>query len=104
VVVVGDLNSEPGEVRFPAHAILVNEATGLQDAWAEVGAGAGETCCHDPLLRDLSALPTRRIDAVLHRGGFAARSAAVVCGDPATTQAGLWPSDHCAVVARLELR
>jgi endonuclease/exonuclease/phosphatase family metal-dependent hydrolase len=104
VVVVGDLNSEPGEVRYPAHAILVNEATGFLDAWSEAGTGPGATCCHDPLLRDPSALPSRRIDAVLYRGGFAARSAAVVCGDPATSQAGLWPSDHCAVVATLELR
>jgi endonuclease/exonuclease/phosphatase family metal-dependent hydrolase len=100
-VVVGDFNAATGD---PAYAALVNDVTALHDAWVDLGAPAGPTCCHDAAVSDPAALPGRRVDLVLHRGGFVPRGASVVGADPASMRDGLWPSDHAGVVATLELR
>lgn len=94
-VVVGDVNSAPGE---PTYELL--RASGLADAWSDVHPGEpGLTCCHpDSLLGD--APHQRRIDVVLHRGGLAALSARIV---DTRTAGGLWASDHAGVVAALRL-
>jgi endonuclease/exonuclease/phosphatase family metal-dependent hydrolase len=98
--VVGDFNASTGD---PAYAVLVNDGTALHDAWVDLGAPAGPTCCHDAAVRDPTALPGERVDLVLHRGGFVPRGASVVGADPASMRDGLWPSDHAGVVATVEL-
>ncbi|WP_242361840.1 endonuclease/exonuclease/phosphatase family protein [Anaeromyxobacter sp. SG17] len=97
VIVVGDMNSAPGD---DAYELLVNGTSGLRDAW-EAGEGAGLTCCRDSLT-DPAAGVTQRVDLVLQRG-FTARSAALAGADAASFEGGRWPSDHVGVVAELEL-
>lgn len=95
VVLVGDLNSQPGT---EGEAVLA--AAGFQDVWAAVHPqSAGLTCCY---LEDLTLPDTleTRVDYVLFRGPFTPREAEVV----GTAQvSGLWPSDHAGVVAELRL-
>ncbi|WP_242346969.1 endonuclease/exonuclease/phosphatase family protein [Anaeromyxobacter terrae] len=97
VVVVGDMNSAPGDA---AYELLVSGAAGFRDAW-EAGEGAGLTCCRDSLT-DPAAGVTRRVDLVLQRR-FTARSAALAGAEAASFEGSRWPSDHIGVVAELEL-
>ncbi|BDG03781.1 endonuclease/exonuclease/phosphatase family protein [Anaeromyxobacter oryzae] len=96
VVVVGDLNSEPGT---QGAAVLVDEG-GFTDTWAALyPAAAGLTCCY---LEDLTLPDTleTRIDYALFRGPFTPADAEVV----GTAQvSGLWPSDHAGLVAELRI-
>lgn len=96
VVLVGDLNSEPGT---EGAAILA--AAGFRDAWAELEPdSAGLTCCFAEDLSEPAELRTR-IDYVLFRGALEAHDVEVL-GDAAQV-AGLWPSDHAGVFAELRL-
>src|SRR5208337_307095 len=48
--------------------------------------------------------PTQRIDCVLTRGGLSADGMTVEGTHPGDkTASGLWPSDHAAIVAKLDL-
>ena len=102
VVLVGDLNDDPGT---GAVAIL-QEALGLADAWRGT-APRGYTAGQD----DLAALePTydRRIDYVLYevdrRPRLHSTRVEVIGEEPGDrSDAGLWPSDHAGVLATLHL-
>lgn len=104
VVLVGDLNAEPGE---PPYRVLAN--AGFQDAWGSVG---GFTCCHAPDLRNAMPSLTKRIDYVLLRGEFplaasfdaSVRTEIVGSRRGDQTPSGLWPSDHAGLVTTLLLR
>jgi endonuclease/exonuclease/phosphatase family metal-dependent hydrolase len=98
-VVVGDMNSDPADVAWPAHGILVSSTTGFSDTAAEVGAGA-PSCCYDAICSDPNAKLTRRVDLVLHSPHFAPKSVAL---HGTAMSNGLWPSDHAGVSAVLEL-
>lgn len=81
VVLIGDLNAT-------ADAPEIKTLTAvLADSWTEVGDGPGYTY--------EAALPTKRIDFVLHNGGIRVRSAQVL-----STLA----SDHLPVLATLDVR
>lgn len=98
-LLVGDMNSDPADVAWPAHGILVSSTTGFADTATEVGAGA-PSCCYDAICSDPSAQLTRRVDLVLHSPHFEPRSVAL----HGTAMAnGLWPSDHAGVSAVLGL-
>jgi endonuclease/exonuclease/phosphatase family metal-dependent hydrolase len=104
VVLLGDLNSEPGTAG-DSYEILT-AADMFSDVWATIGTGDGFTCCFAPLLseprttRDLD----QRIDHVLWRGDLAPESVDVVGDEDADrTASGLWPSDHAGVVATFTL-
>jgi endonuclease/exonuclease/phosphatase family metal-dependent hydrolase len=90
-IVIGDMNLPPGSAGY---ANLVAAGTGLADAWTELGAGAGLTCCWN---RDLmGGAFYNRIDLVLHTGDVPATSAEVVAYTE-TTARGLHASDHAGV-------
>ena len=97
-IVVGDLNTEPGEEPY---GIVTGT---FQDAWTELGTGGeGLTCCQPPVLFESEPL-TSRIDLILYRGDVEVLSAQVVGDETADrTDEGLWPSDHAGVVATLRV-
>ncbi|ACL63605.1 Endonuclease/exonuclease/phosphatase [Anaeromyxobacter dehalogenans 2CP-1] len=104
VVLVGDLNSQPGT---EGEAVLA--AAGFSDVWAAVNGDApGLTCCFpedlrigpgDPGFADLST----RIDYVLVRGPVEPWSAEVVGETADERVGGLWPSDHAGVAAEVRV-
>ena len=101
VVLVGDLNSAPGEAPPSAYATLLG--AGFVDAWTQANpSDPGLTCCHaEDLLNPAPTFDTR-IDHVLTRPGIEVARAAVVGIDPDNrTPSGLWPSDHAGLVATL---
>ncbi|MGH8893853.1 MAG: endonuclease/exonuclease/phosphatase family protein [Actinomycetes bacterium] len=103
LVLVGDLNADPGT----GAARLLRRRVGMADAWRE-GSGSRFTAGQDDLLRNDPSTLDRRIDFVLYeadrRPDVDARAAHVI-GEEASdrTSSGMWPSDHAGVVARLRL-
>ena len=101
MVFVGDYNSRAPD--GDAYQVLL-EGTG-QDAWTVAGGPSpGFTCCFDALVANPDRELTTRIDLVLAGDRVKPRWADVIGEDPGTdflTGAGLWPSDHAGVVARL---
>jgi endonuclease/exonuclease/phosphatase family metal-dependent hydrolase len=99
VVMLGDFNARPGTATYDSL-----RAAGFDDAWTRANdAGLpGPTCCHAPSLADPADVLRRRIDLILTRGDIAATECHVVGDRPGDFRAGLWPSDHAGVVARLE--
>lgn len=102
VVLVGDLNSEPGT---EGEAVL--DAAGFEDAWAErYRVHPGFTCCwaEDLTVSSPPAPPlSQRIDYVLTRGAVRPLHLEVVGDRPWEREGGLWPSDHAGVVAWLKI-
>jgi hypothetical protein len=104
VIVAADMNcdiSNPGDPSYPGCVNMLN--AGFKDAWPE--ANPSEPGFTKPLfpLNDPNAVMTMRGDYVMVRGLFRVHAAVLVgeeFGD--RTPTGLWPSDHCGVVARLQ--
>jgi endonuclease/exonuclease/phosphatase family metal-dependent hydrolase len=100
LVVVGDLNSHPGE-----ESAAVLAAAGFQDAWAALHpVGPGYTCCwlEDLTVSSPPAPPLdERIDYVFTRGPVRAVFGDVLGDRPWEREGGLWPSDHAGLVAWL---
>jgi endonuclease/exonuclease/phosphatase family protein len=106
VIVMGDLNSRADDSTGPAHQDFLG--AGFQDTWTETHPG-------DPGLTAMPSVPyvnltrpdfaaTQRIDYVFTRGGFSADAMSVEGTAPTDrTPDGLWPSDHAALVATLDL-
>jgi endonuclease/exonuclease/phosphatase family metal-dependent hydrolase len=98
VVLVGDFNATPDLVRMPA---------GFVDAWVASGGaldpGHGATCCQGPDLKNPTSQLTERIDYVFLRGVTAVSCRRIGADPEDRTRSGLWPSDHAAVVAEVEL-
>ena len=107
VILLGDLNSDPGAAPGDAAAydlIVGNDDPGdggFTDRGVEVN-----TCCFgasitDPPPADFGS----RIDHVLSRGRVHELASQLIGADPALrTDTDLWPSDHGGVVARLRVR
>ncbi|HET9753495.1 MAG TPA: endonuclease/exonuclease/phosphatase family protein [Myxococcales bacterium] len=95
VILVGDLNSRPGE----GGAAVLTRA-GFRDAWTWPG---GLTCCFAEDLGLPGGSFSERIDYVLTRGPLEVRRALVTGQDPALRRSGLWPSDHAGVFAELRI-
>ena len=104
VVLVGDLNSDPGDPA-PDDAFDVLAGTGLEDTWMQANDSApGFTHGFGELLDDpTSAGFDTRIDHVLTRAADAPASKARLTGvDPDNrTPSGRWPSDHAGLVTTL---
>lgn len=93
VVLVGDLNATPEVVGMPADYL---------DGWT-AGTGPGHTFGQSPDLANADSRLRERIDYVWVRGARVT-DCRVVGADPADrTCGGLWPSDHAAVLATLDL-
>jgi endonuclease/exonuclease/phosphatase family metal-dependent hydrolase/lysophospholipase L1-like esterase len=103
VVVMGDLNSPADDSGSPAHQDFL--AAGFRDTWAEVHPGEpGFTAQPHVDLTAPAFGANQRIDYVFTRGGLGAEGMSLLGTTPAErTASGLWPSDHAAVVARLDL-
>jgi endonuclease/exonuclease/phosphatase family metal-dependent hydrolase len=116
VVLVGDINSGPGDPdNRPAYGIF--RTAGFADAWSIAQPDvAGFTCCFADDLSATTRTPDHRIDVVLFRQprntdpAINHVSAATVGGDLGdrvwSIRAGayLWPSDHLGLVATLQIR
>lgn len=101
-VVLGDLNSRADGTGTPTYVNLLR--TGFRDAWTQARPGdAGLTCCHGEDLHDPGGPFYSRIDYVLVRKGFRGIAAGIVGEEERDRSAGLWPSDHAGVWARLRL-
>jgi hypothetical protein len=98
-IVVGDLNSAPGE---EGQAVLA--AAGFQDLWATLH--PNEPGLTDGLPEDLSqdGELDNRYDYILYRGLLDPVDVDIV-GETAADKAvtGLWPSDHAGVVGTLRM-
>jgi endonuclease/exonuclease/phosphatase family metal-dependent hydrolase len=106
-IVVGDLNTEA--LTGDTYQFLAGQ--GYVDVWTQKrnrDEGAGNTCCHDPDLRNTTVHLDQRIDLILAKGNgasadrFSKGATVRVVGDELRdrTPSGLWPSDHAGVVAR----
>ena len=99
VVVAADLNcdlSNPGDPKYPTCVNFLN--AGFIDAWTAANPfEPGYT-------KDLPVM-TMRGDYAMVRGRFRVQAAVLVGEeDPGDkTASGLWPSNHCGVVTRLQL-
>jgi endonuclease/exonuclease/phosphatase family metal-dependent hydrolase len=103
VVLVGDLNSRPDD---SAGAYGTFITSGYVDAWVVVhGPEGGFTSGQSELLDNVPSKLDHRIDDVLYQPRGVEAVAADVIGEELDdrTPAGLWPSDHAGVVARLHL-
>ncbi len=97
VIVAGDLNcdlSNPSDPKYPTCIGFIN--AGFVDAWSAANPSEpGYT-------RDVPNM-TIRSDYVMVRGPFAVQTSALVGEEPGDrTASGLYASDHCGVVAKLE--
>jgi endonuclease/exonuclease/phosphatase family metal-dependent hydrolase len=106
VIVTGDLNSRADDSTGPAHQDFL--AAGFQDAWTDTRSGdAGFTAMPSVPFVDLTRPDfgaTQRIDYVLIRGRVSADAMNLLGTESADrTPGGLWPSDHAALVATLDL-
>jgi hypothetical protein len=105
VVLVGDMNSDPGD---PAY--LVSGAPGpiptpyrlLSTRFGDAASGVGDTCCFPANLRPPGSL-FERVDLVLVRGAIRPVSAGRVGTLPLAALGDRWPSDHAGVVATVRL-
>lgn len=101
-ILLGDLNSPADGSGTPTYANLL--AAGFRDAWSQAHPNdPGLTCCHGDDLRELGGPFYSRIDYVLTRNAFRAVAAGIVGEEQRDRLAGLWPSDHAGVWARLRL-
>lgn len=104
VIVAGDFNcdlSNPSDPKYPTCLNFLDH--GFVDAWTV--ASPPEPGYTKPLfpLDNPGATMTQRGDYVMVRGRFKVQAAVLVgeeVGDMTST--GLWPSNHCGVVARLQ--
>jgi endonuclease/exonuclease/phosphatase family metal-dependent hydrolase len=103
VIVMGDLNSPADGSGSPAHLDFLG--AGFQDAWTRAhGSDSGFTGQPKVDLKAPDFGASHRIDYVLARGGFSADGMRIEGTDVRDkTPSGLWPSDHAAIVAKLDL-
>jgi phospholipase/lecithinase/hemolysin/endonuclease/exonuclease/phosphatase family metal-dependent hydrolase len=104
-IYAGDFNSsanDPLDPTHPTYDTLIG--AGLRDAWTEAHPGdPGFTCCEDSGLRNASPTLTQRIDLALFTGFGVDEAHLVGISTSDKTPDGLWPSDHAALVATLDL-
>ncbi len=97
VIVAGDLNcdlSNPNDPKYPTCIGFIN--AGFVDAWSAANPFEPGYTRNVPNM-------TIRSDYVMVRGPFAVQTAALVGEEPGDrTASGLYASDHCGVVAKLE--
>lgn len=98
VVIAADLNcdlSNPGDSKYQTCTNLLN--AGFVDSWGAANPG------EPGFTKDLPMM-TMRGDYVMARGPFGFQASVLVGEDLADkTPSGLWPSNHCGVVSRLQL-
>jgi endonuclease/exonuclease/phosphatase family metal-dependent hydrolase len=117
VVLLGDFNSAPEHPIDPSGAVppyMQLTHSNFVDVWLHRAGkpDAGYTCCQDELLNNADSALFMRIDHIFMRSPDGdttllddADVRAWTMGDETEDQtpAGLWPSDHAGVVARVRL-
>ncbi len=103
VIIAMDSNSP---ANLPSDPFAVTYANfighGFEDAWTEANPGtAGLTCCQLGTLLNPTSIVTTRVDLILLHGDLRALAADLFGGNTTDRTAGLWPSDHVGVAARL---
>ncbi len=111
LLLIGDINSSPGSGFTdprPAYFIL-SQLAQLTDVWNirhQPGPEDGFTCCQSETVDNVESELDPRIDVIMADfGGLQVDKAKFrVLGDQPedTTPAGLWPSDHAGVGAKIE--
>jgi len=99
-VLTGDMNGRPDSL---THNLIA--ADGFKDTFAQVGQGAGLTCCQADLLDNTTDQAVERIDYVFCKGSCDATESRVVLNTrvPRSTGGGqIWPSDHFSVLSALQ--
>lgn len=94
VVLVGDFNATPEEVGMPST---------FEDAWVVAGHGEGWTCGQAGDLSNPASGLSHRIDYVWVRDARVTGARLLGAEQRDRSELGLWPSDHAAVVADVEL-
>jgi hypothetical protein len=104
VIIAMDSNSKANPPENPFSPTYFNLLfNGFMDAWTEaLGDAPGPTCCQDPSLLNPGSIVTDRVDLILLRGNLNAEAIQLFGGQTSDKTAGLWPSDHVGVAARLE--
>jgi endonuclease/exonuclease/phosphatase family metal-dependent hydrolase len=106
LVIAGDTNSDPTSTAY--HEFI---DSGLTDTWATLHpANPGLTCCHiktgqpdADAISDPNAPLTERVDYVLTGPGITPLSETLFNTTPSEMFGGLWPTDHAAIAATLDL-
>jgi endonuclease/exonuclease/phosphatase family metal-dependent hydrolase len=99
-VVLGDLNSRPGELNRQAYAILL--AAGFSDTWTALGKSTtAYTCCYNATLT--GGTLDERIDHVLVRGEVAPIDAEQVGSVAIAAARPMYASDHLGVVTTVSI-
>jgi hypothetical protein len=101
-ILVGDLASEIELPSSPGYGILLDAASGLNDAVADAGAGF-PSCCRDVLCVDPAARLERRTDFVLTTTHFLKSWGSWVNGNGSAMVKGRWPSPHAGILAGVVL-
>lgn len=98
VVVAADLNADCSNPADPTYPTCQNfRDAGFVDAWTTANP-------YDPGYTKSLPVMTMRSDYVMVRGSFGVKVAVLVGEEPDDrTASGLWPSDHCGVVAKLRV-
>lgn len=92
VLVTGDFNAGAGHTA--PWQVLIN--AGLQDAWFSAAQRRGPECTFHGFA-PIDPKSTERIDWIFTRGATSVKS----CETVQNAKDGIYPSDHCAVVARV---
>lgn len=121
LIMVGDFNSAPTDVPFTSTSgipgldglplvppYLQAVGTGMTDLWLERKRPKdGFTCCFDPLVSDVNAQLSERIDHIFfdRKDRIVEKLKAKLVGDDVVdmTENGLYPSDHAGVVGKIKL-
>ncbi|MDS0279712.1 endonuclease/exonuclease/phosphatase family protein [Halomicroarcula sp. S1AR25-4] len=106
VVLCGDFNSGPGGQTYDRLTASFDDAYAVRRPDSE-----GYTCCQASDVRNDESQLTRRIDAVLYRGGLRPTTVRRVGHEPSSRVEArahgetitVWPSDHAGVAATFEL-
>lgn len=103
VIAVGDYNSAADGSTTATYRNLLRG--GLKDAWSTVNGDAGYSCCQNATLTNPTSEANERIDLVLTKGKWAAKSASLTGSTPfrpLTSPQPIWASDHFGVAATVK--
>ena len=98
-ILVGDMNSDPGELGASGDAYRTLVSGGMNDAFGTPVPTDGQ----DGMLRNPTSQLSHWIDHIMTRGAWTPTGTWTVGDQPGDRVGGLWPSDHAGILARLQL-
>jgi hypothetical protein len=103
LIFIGDFNSNADGNGTQTYENLI--AAGFEDAWITASNDSGFTCCQDSDLLNAESLLIERVDLILFKNKHnwdVVKADLVGESKIDRTWAGLWPSDHAGVIAKLK--